>query len=331
MTTEAAFQAICERPEDDDARLRFADFIESADPDHATYIRLSIADAVRRRHDLEEEYLATCGPLEARNKARWAHNLLRFLPRHHDHDGRVGAYGMRFDRGFPTQIAIHPHVFLEYADLLFRLAPIRHVRFMAPYGQDEYLPGPVPTLDDGTLEQFPLDQILAMPQLSRLESFGFDRRTDWDKLLPRDTWTSVAKCQYLTRCHLLDTGDGIFPDVQELAAGPLTSKMLRIEPIGSENIPGAIHRVGEYERSEYNSEYGGHKRTFFGDEGKELERRHGYIPWLHPSHCTAHLFDLAYLVEQGELPKYKPGTAPMDEWYEFPVEVHARQPWHREW
>ena len=167
MTIESVFQAICERPEDDDLRLQYAELVQSSDPEHAEYIRLSIADAIRRRDHQWSAHSERLSELGCRNEGRWAHDLIRFLPRYQDSKGSTDAtHHVMFDRGFPTQITIHPLIFLEYADLLFRLAPIRHVRFTQPYDQESYLPGPVPVLPDGTWEQFPLDQILAMPQRS---------------------------------------------------------------------------------------------------------------------------------------------------------------------
>ncbi len=176
MTIEAAFQSICDRPDDDDARLAFADLIESSDPDHAAFIRLDIEMVSRRRHELpfDSDKGQAVGSLLRRNKQRWSRDLARFLPRNQELDGSIISEGLFFDRGFPTQISIHPSVFLEYAELLFRLAPIRHVRFCEPYDQETLLPGPVPTRPDGGLEPIPLEQILAMPELSRLDSFGFD-------------------------------------------------------------------------------------------------------------------------------------------------------------
>ena len=327
MTIEAVFQAICERPEDDDLRLQYAELVESSDPEHAEYIRLSIADAIRRRDHQWSAHSERLSELGQGNEERWARDLIRFLPRHQNSDGSINVtYHVMFDRGFPTQITIHPLVFLEYADLVFRLAPIRHVRFREPYDQEEYVSGSVPKLPDGSWEQFPLDQILAMPQLSRLHSVGFDMADLVGRnVMPEDTWARVAACPYLTRCLALDSrGVSIYRNLDALAEGRLTSKMLRLDPIGT------VSDVGERRYDDLDSEHGAHTRTVFETLGLELEKKHGYIPWLHPSHCKGALYDLAYYVEQGELPRYKPGTPPMQEWYEFPIEVHRRQPW-REW
>ncbi|MBA3542732.1 MAG: hypothetical protein H0T79_24155 [Deltaproteobacteria bacterium] len=96
------------------------------------------------------------------NATRWARNLLQFVQR-----GSV--HNIRFDRGFPSGIKVHPAVFCEYADLILRLGPIRHVDFCHPYDDDDR-----PVLDEGgRLARFPLEEVLACPQLARLDSIGF--------------------------------------------------------------------------------------------------------------------------------------------------------------
>ncbi len=332
MTIEAASQAICDQPDDDEARLNYADLIESSDSDHAAFIRLEVELVRCRRLDLpfDSHKGQAAGSLLRRNEQRWSRDLARFLPRSQELDGSIFSSGLFFDRGFPAQISIHPHVFLEYADLLFRLAPIRHVRFCEPYDQETLLPGPVPTRPDGSLEPIPLEQILAMPQLSRLDSFGFDMHPHDHGVLPKDTWAQIARCPHLTRCLALDAGrqNLIFDwDLETLAAGSLTGKMLRI---ASGHVTSTINNLGECQVFDVDSEHGEHTRTIFQERGRELEDKQGYIPWLHPSHCKQELTDLAYFVEQGVLPKYPPGTRPMKEWYEFDIEVHRYQP-NREW
>lgn len=323
MEIEDVVRAIMENPEDDDARLEYADLIEPADEEHASCIRSMISDSIRRRHGAPLLFVEEASNLLRRRDEEWARNLVRFLPRTGLSEGRTMARGLFFDRGFPTEIAIHPYVFLEYADLLFRLAPIRHVRFTEPYGQDTYLPGPVPLREDGTPTPFPLDEILAMPQLSRLDSFGF---ADYVKetMLPDDTWARIAACPHLTRCLALDAG-ALFlrpQDAKALAEGVLTSKMLRIEPVTAARL------YGEREWPEIDPVHGECTVTTVHEIGRELEAKLGYIPWLHSSHCPSSIYDLAYHVAQGTLPKYPPGTPQMKEWYEIPIQIHPRV---REW
>ena len=166
MTIEETFRAICDDPEDDDLRLQFADLEESADSRHAEYIRYSIGAVHRRRHD--EWSGDGLRWLTEKHFERWAGPLVRFLPLERNSAGAItGPNGLLYDRGFPSKIDIHPHVFLEYADLLFRLAPLRHVRFREVYDED----------GRANNQRFPLEQILAMPQLERLDSSWRDAMT----------------------------------------------------------------------------------------------------------------------------------------------------------
>jgi uncharacterized protein (TIGR02996 family) len=334
MTIEDVFKGICENPENDELRVQFADLVEDADPDQATYIRLELTEAQRRRAGLPSYPGEGCSGPEAarqyqsliRHEERWAHNLSRFLPKRHS-DGPPRSDGLMFDRGFPSRISIHPFVFLEYADLLFRLAPIRHIRFREPYDMEEFFPGPVPRRADGTLEPFPLDEILAMPQLARLDSFGFQYLPADEEAFPKDMWRKVAACPHLTRCRVLDIGRTHYSvrisDLELLAAGPLTQKMIQLEPWG------VASDLGEQEVLDVENGYEVTK-TVFSERGKELERKHGYIPWLHRSHCQYDRDDIAYHVERGALPKYPADSPPQSDWYEFPTTVNVYQPW-REW
>ncbi len=149
-------------------------------------------------------------------------------------------------------------------------------------------------------------------------------------MLPKDTWAQIARCPHLTRCRALDAGryNFIFEwDLETLAAGPLTGKMLRLL---SGYVTSPMDNLGECRVFDVDPKHGEHTRTIFPERGRALEEKHGYVPWLHPSHCKQELTDLAYFVEQGALPKYPPGTRPMKEWYEFDIEVHRYQP-NREW
>ena len=308
MTIEEAFRAICDNPEDDDLRLQFADLEDSADPRRAEFIRASLAGAHRRRHDVftgERIEWLTDNHLE-----RWAGPLVRFLPLTR-HAGRLaGPSGLEFDRGFPSKIDIHPHVFLEYADLLFRLAPLRHVRFREVYDEDRLAQN----------QPFPLEQILAMPQLARLDSFGFRLLGDrWEDVMPKDTGRQLAACPHLTRCLWLDFGQrGGYVRCEELVESEQIRKMICLE-----HYP--VQLIGEQTTDDIDVEHGPHRIRTFLEEGKELERRYGYIPWLHPSHNKgAWYLDVAWDVAQGNRPKYPPGTPPDPAWYEFPIEELPR-------
>src|ERR1051325_9635906 len=97
MSTEAALlRTIRDTPDDDTARLVYADFIEEeGDPDRAEFIRVQIAvtrtaDDPRRRDLEDREY-----ELLAAHEEHWL-GVPRDAP---------GLGGLRFERGFVSDIA----------------------------------------------------------------------------------------------------------------------------------------------------------------------------------------------------------------------------------
>lgn len=301
MSIDDVYRAICENPEDDALRLEYAELIEPSDPVHAACIRQQINEAqiargttsVRIRTDPE------LGVLQS-DEDRWTHNLAKF----------ARCWGGRhtqiiFHRGFPAFIEVDPFMFLEYAELLFRLAPLRHIRISDPWNED----GPHPEL--------PVDEILACPQLARLDSFGFTQTQ-----LPEDIFTKIAACPHLTRCQFLkfEWHAGNSFDFRALLDGELTRKMLRIHS-------GNVQFQGEHTQ-DFEEIDGDFTRTFFRESGKEAERRHGYIPWLHPSQNRVDWQNAVYFVERGIYPKFPAGSLPpKPEWYDVPDKPLPRHYW----
>ena len=308
MDINEVFKKICIDPEDDDARLEYARQIEPSDPDHAELIRFQVEMAADRRRGARiygldsKEYR-----LLKTNHVRWVHNIARYAA--HGFPDRVEIH-----RGFPSHIKMHPDVFVEYADLLFRLAPIRHVDFVQPYDEDNQL-----VRDDaGNLEPFPMDRLLACPQLSRLDSIGFENvelvPSNLDQ--PGDV-AKIARCPYLTRCMYLNFAFTVVGRraYRELAEGELTGKMLVVvSPLdaGERRVHDIEAGMGEY------------LDIIFDDEWKAVEQRLGYIPWLHPSHNGVNRFDARWYLEHGKLPKYPSGSPQRPEWYAIPREYVSR-------
>lgn len=305
MNIEQAFQAVCENPEDDEPRLDYARLIESSDPAHAKLIRIQVRYANERRQGTR--LLGLEGDedgLIRSHGTRWAHDLAKFA-----------SYGLpdrvRFDRGFPAHLDMHPDVFAEYADFLFRLAPIRHVDFVQPYDEDNERIRD----EDGNLALYPMDRLLACPQLSRLDSVGFvnvELKLGFPDA-PGDV-AKIARCPHLTRCQYLNFAFTTITeaDYLALAEGELTRKMLVVA-----HLEVGEQRVLYYDDGEY-------VRTDFSDEWKAVERRLGYIPWLHPSHNGVNRFDARWHLEHGKLPRYPPGSPPQPEWYDIPREWKGR-------
>src|SRR5262249_36499927 len=112
--------------EDDAARLVYADWLEErgapGDAARAEFIRVQFALAGLpaddpRRLQLEERER----DLRLAHEAEWLAPLRE-----------VGGSGWQFRRGFPEQVTLTPEQFRAGAGRLFRLAPVRAVKFIGP-------------------------------------------------------------------------------------------------------------------------------------------------------------------------------------------------------
>lgn len=305
MTIDDTWKAICENPDDDEPRLRFATLVEPSDPEWSSFIRRQIDAAHQYRGgDVYVRY----GVPSIAQAQRWARNIAMFT--------RYGnPRGVEFFRGFPAKIDMYPEVFVENAELLFRLAPIQHVQFHTPCDDDW-----MPLLDeDGLHIDFPLDDVLACPQLARL-----DRVIMRDVGLRRDSAAKIAACPHLSRCLYLDLRESLVTDegMDALAAGPLTGKMLALKCTLRDEWGQHTVREGIVEQSIFEQ-----TRHVFGEKGKELEARYGYIPWLHDINTPSDI-DIRWYADQGLVPKFPAGSQPVrDEWYEMPPTIHHRPTW----
>lgn len=313
MSATDLFNAICADPEDDELRLQYADEVRAFDPDHAAFIRLQVGIAALRRRCVaaspdrriwpwfpEEESQA--GALLSKNRLRWIRDLIKFARSRR-------ADLVEFDRGFPAQIEVEPHTFVTNADALFQIAPIRHINFTQPV--DEH--GHLRRQRDGSLPPFPIDELLARPHLARLDSIGFSHAA-FVSSGPHTVGTAatIARCPHLTRCVYL--AFVLTPikesDLIELAEGPLTGKMLGI----------SIRDVGECTSNENHTNGKEYLYTEFGEKWLDVERRVGYVPWLHRSHNGDSRLDARYHFDHTPgVPRYAPGTKPPERaWYEVP-------------
>jgi uncharacterized protein (TIGR02996 family) len=286
------FEKICEHPDDDELRFEYATLIQPLDPDRAEFIRIQMQRAFSyRRGELWGDE-AREAQLLAAHRREWVGPLSMYAA-HGD------PYNIRFERGVPTAIEVNPRIFVEQADQLFRLAPLQHVTFIDPL--DEY--GNLERDETGVLAPFPMAEVLACPQLARLDRIFF-----LGKSVSSQSVQLLAQCPHLTRCLILDLRNAVLTeqDYLALAEGPLTRRLLRINP-----CPYGERKVEEWDPA------GGYVwRTVFDEKWREVERRLGYIPWLHPSHHK--LNDARWAVDHGLLPKYPVGSPPKAEWYDVP-------------
>ena len=135
---EAAFlDRVCADPDDDAPRLIFADWLEEHGDPRGEFIRVQVALARLQAGDPRRDTLVDReAALLARFHAPWSDPL------------RGIAGWTEFRRGFVETVNIDGRSFLRRADDLFRLAPVRHVRF----------------LDVGST----LERVTECPQLARL-------------------------------------------------------------------------------------------------------------------------------------------------------------------
>jgi uncharacterized protein (TIGR02996 family) len=121
---QTLFRAICANPDDDEARLVFADLLEEqGDPERAEFIRLQIrvepTDVMG--WDEHRDYMLRIRHLENKHRAEWLDGLPEFPGI---------SYSTHFSRGFIESLHVEDASALtDHADELFSAAPIRQLCF----------------------------------------------------------------------------------------------------------------------------------------------------------------------------------------------------------
>jgi hypothetical protein len=301
MNYQECMQAILQNPENDEPRREMAAIIRSVEPQRAEFIerQLWMADHRRRtKYDLRN--LTTIG----RGVTYEEHSLLRDNVFEWSRD--IGFYMgeilphrvTEFDRGFVRLCSMNPYLFLEQGEhIMNAIAPLRGISFF----------------DDPDGDPFPMKELAASPLLSRLEEIRFTecRLTEEDLI-------TFAQSQYLQRAVILELRcRGAAPSLalaEALAANPLTRKCLRIESdilVEAWSAPG-FHSIagpiGEFYAEADQDLFLRPALVEMSPEGRELERRYGYIPWLHQHNGGFYEPDAYYWVEQGVLPRFVVGS-----------------------
>jgi uncharacterized protein (TIGR02996 family) len=120
MLADVLLRAILDAPDDDAPRLIYADWLEEqGDSDRADFIRVQVALARSevtdtRRVELRKRERA----LIQRHRQEWIDRLPSF----------VSSY--QFDRGFVDNLIVVAEAFLENADVVFQVAPVRHIKLV---------------------------------------------------------------------------------------------------------------------------------------------------------------------------------------------------------
>ncbi len=117
-------QAILAEPDDDAHRLIYADWLEERGDPRGEFIRVQCELARRDEDDPRRPALrARERALLKKHEKVWAGPLTRLVP------------AWVFHRGFVWSVSAEPRQFVEHAAELFRLAPVRGVRFFNTVGQ----------------------------------------------------------------------------------------------------------------------------------------------------------------------------------------------------
>lgn len=275
---EELLRAVTADPDDDAARLAFATHIRPWEPDRAEFIERQIDEARQRRASRDWVKTST-GSLLRKYEPEWTRTIAKY------------ARSWKFDRGFVTMIEIEPYLFLEHGEWLFLNAPIRDVEFVAPEEGD-----------------FPMQELADSRLLEHLDAITLKL----PKLTEKDL-EILAASPHLTRTlfvsgyKFVDRVD-VDPRVYEaFAAAPLARKMLGVL-FTSKGFPGqSMEDTGR-------DDWWGAPILDWSEvrpEGKALENKYGYIPWLHPEQNRCEPFDAAYYVANGILP-VKPAGSPVD-------------------
>ena len=287
---EQLLKAVIAEPYDDAPRLAFAEHFRSRDPDHATLIEQQVESACQRRR--KQKGLPESKPQSKDNDRNLraltaAAKAGRFTP-----GSTLIKYtrSFEYDRGFITAITIEPYTFLEYGEWLYANAPVTQVAFSRAEEGD-----------------FPMKELANSPLLAKLDSLDFDNCALTDQLV-----LELTKSPYLRRLLSLNlsSNDRIGPASYEaLAAAPETRKLLDVTRRGAD--------VGEFpgEKIEDSGQIYLSGATIYDwsemtAQGRALERKYGYIPWLNARANSCSPFDSSWCVAEGLRPARPAGSPP---------------------
>jgi uncharacterized protein (TIGR02996 family) len=235
MTALSFLEAIREDPADDVPRLVFADWLEDAgDYDRAEFIRVQCewARGVRDRGRSAELNGRHRQLLEA-HRAKWLGPLAELAPE------------AKFERGFVDDIRVSASLFLEHADAIFALHPIRTLRLERAHRI--------------------LYEVAACPHLAGLDTLDLQAEP-----LRDDGLAILGRGKYLGRLRKLDltriecTGEGVHALIDRGAVAGLEELTLRHNPaMGNEGVAAIAGGLRHLRRLDLST-------TGIGDEGVEI-------------------------------------------------------------
>jgi uncharacterized protein (TIGR02996 family) len=288
---EQLLTAVTANPQDDAARLAFAAHIRASEPDRATFIEEQVAAAAKRR-------AARIGPsnqppvLLRRHLDEWTRMVAKYTRR------------VTFDRGFVAAISIAPDIFLSHGEWLMINFPIQVVDLV--HDSDDELP---------------VAELAASPLLARLEALVIrgEPKTQDELELERIRYPNKRQglplrdddLERLLAARSLGKLVHVAIDVERvsaalcdrLARSPQVRKLLTLR-LGKDG-PG--QRYADTGRDDMEGR-AVHEWTGVSTTGKALEKKFGYLPWLHPEDNNADPLDAAWYVAHGVLPHKPPGS-----------------------
>lgn len=161
---ESLLAAICAEPDDDLRRLIFADWLDDRGDPRGEFIRLQLSDRLG-----EPATACRIAELEKLYGRRWAGPFADW------------AYMVGFRRGFPEHLVIAADVFIDLANEIFRIAPIRGVSLIGAGRKTR--------------------QLVQLPALIHLSALHLTGTRVGDRGVAR-----LASCEHLTNLQTLRLG-----------------------------------------------------------------------------------------------------------------------------
>lgn len=234
---EALFQAVVRDPDADAPRLAFADACEAQDPERAEFIRLQVGHAAALRASRQDD--ADRGAqreifLEKRRADGWAGPIRDRVERVH------------FYRGFVESVEVDAQRFLDEAEQLYALAPIRRLKLTGVASV--------------------LEEVCNSPHLARIVSLAFDNEKIGDRaaeLLAASPHVSKLAHLWLARCGITAKG------VEALAASSMLSSLRSVD-----GLPDEFKEIVW-------SDQGQTINVLPPPAAPAIEEKYGYKRWLH--------------------------------------------------
>jgi len=288
-------RAVIEHPDDDAPRRAYGDWMRAQDHEFAQLLGAFIAAQLRVAEAFRQDRRADVNRLRRwRSNPRGAPGFVStadfrtgdaLRPWFLDDLSALIAQGLvgwpQVYRGFVERVAMRAGRFLQLADELFRLAPIRHLVLIC-----------VPEV---------VDQLAASPHLARIRSLSLPRHSGADELT-NETLARLLASPYLGNlAHLrLVHQHQLTPRAYEYAVTaatlPLLSNFEIYAPLPSwEHDPGTYDPTGRFERMIV------HDTPLRAIQSRdwiaELERAIGYVPCVHADEHYGRVADIEAVVE----------------------------------